>query len=102
MEEEEKQRKLMDDKYYQTRFADDAHPMESGENEEDLNQIVENLDTIEGMDLDTIENLDTIESMLTSILGNINLVSQQQYDVQYQTHFDLSERADLGEETEDT
>ena len=97
--EEGKKRKLMDDEYYQTRFGDIAHLTESGENEEDLNQIVENLDTIEGMDLDTIENLDTIESMLTSILGNINLVSQQQYDVQYQTQFDLLEN---GEKTGDT
>ena len=102
MEEGEK-RKLVNDELYQTQFGESALPIEIGENEEeDLNQIVENLDTIDDMDLDTIENLDTIESMLTSILGNINLVSQQQYDVQYQTQFDLSERADLGEETEDT
>ena len=102
--EEAKQVKLMADEHYQTQFDEIARPAESGENEEDLNQIVESLDTIDGMDMDTIEDLDTIESMLTSILGNINLVSQQQYDVQYQTQFDLSERVDLniGEEFEDT
>ena len=102
--EESKQGRLMADEHYQTQFDEIARPTESGENEEDLNQIVESLDTIDDMDMDTIEDLNTIESMLTSILGNINLVSQQQYDVQYQTQFDLSERVDpgLGEETEET
>ena len=91
--EEAEKLKLMDEEEerYQTKFVETDTDIYTVEDEEDLNEIVESLTTIDAMDLDAIENLNSIENMLTSILGNINLVNQQQYQTPFQSDSDPGE-----------
>ena len=103
--EEAEKLKLMEEEEerYQTKFVEtdtDDYTVEdediyTSEDEEDLNEIVESLNTIDTMDLDAIENLNSIENMLTSILGNINLVNQQQYQTSFQSDSDLGETGSM-------